>query len=590
MKQFTFLLCLCFLLTSSFYPQAQPGTLDESFGESGITITDFPNGVAFGSQAFQKDEKIVVHSSSLLVRYLPNGTLDASFGENGSVQINDALSAKDIAIQLDDKIVVCGAYVMEGRPNVGLQRFLPDGKVDSSFGDNGLVVTNFQEWDGVNSIAIQPDEKILVSGSISESEISPFYAFVVRYNTNGSLDYSFGNNGIAIVYNTQGAVVSMLLQSDGKIVLGGYDRVLGSSDVKFFITRVTSSGQVDESFGNGGVTKTDFDINGEFINDMCLQNDGKIVVAGSARQWGLPIQKSYMAVARYNSNGSLDEIFGEEGKVKVEFDVPSEANGIAMQENGKIVIAGFALHEGNINFALARLTQNGVLDEIFGDGGKTETDLGSTPEKANDVSIQKSGRIIAGGSQNSNIALAGYEGDATEDPLISKIRSWIKDNAVNWHAQNADKVAYYAVEASKTSNNFKEVKRVRTEVVNNAQEKEDKIYSYAIANGETDTYYRIKAAMLNGRNFYSDVLYYSGSGGRVSVSPNPVRDVLRINGLKQAVNSELLVVNGSGNVMNRVSVKGNSVYNMNVASLKPGTYYLQVQTKEKTEIIKFVKE
>jgi len=321
------------------------GSLDMSFGTGGQVITPFEGGFASGEAVtIQKNGKIVVagfaNANFALVRYNTNGSLDVTFGDEGKVMTDFAGSdnGNAVALQKDGKIVVAG----ESDLGFSVARYNVDGSLDATFGDGGKVTTAFVIGinDNGNAVVIQKDGKIVVVGQTGPSE-SGIDIALVRYNTDGSLDASFGVGGKVITdFGSSGRGVA--LQKDGKIV------VAGISGGDFILVRYNTDGSLDVNFGVGGSVITDFGGNSDFARGVMIQKDGKIVVAGQSNAGG----DNDFAVARYNTDGSLDLSFGMEGKVITNFGGSDRGFAVALQKDGKIVAAGVA--NGATDFAVAR--------------------------------------------------------------------------------------------------------------------------------------------------------------------------------------------------------------------------------------------
>ena len=210
------------------------------------------------------------------------GDLDTSFDTDGKVTtaIGSGLdAATSIALQSDGKIVVAGQSVIGGNDDFAVVRYNTDGSLDTSFGTDGKVTTAIGAGsDAASSIALQSDGKIVVAGYSVIGGIKNFA--VVRYNTNGSLDTSFGTGGkvTTAIGNGGDIAYSIALQSDGKIVVAGYSLIAEFGD--FSVVRYNTNGSLDTSFGTGGKVTTAIGAGNDFANSMALQSDGKIVVVG----------------------------------------------------------------------------------------------------------------------------------------------------------------------------------------------------------------------------------------------------------------------------------------------------------------------
>ena len=363
------------------FVRAQTGSLDLTFGTNGVVSTAI--GLYSGglSSALQSDGKIIVAGSSTstsalsgefgLVRYNNDGTLDASFGSGGKVIINFGSgvdAGNSVAIQSDGKIVMAGQSYNGTNIDFALLRCNTDGTLDNTFGTNGKLTTNFGSSNDIaNSVVIQLDGKIIAAGYTNSGAYDDFA--IVRYNSDGTLDASFGVAG-KVTTDYQGfseRAFSVVLQGDGKIVVGGFS---GMSD--FFLTRYNTDGTLDSGFGTGGKVSTDFG-NGDNGNSLAIQSDGKIILAGVANNGNYNI----FGIARYNSDGSLDNTFGSGGKTTTDFGKYCEGKSVAIQSDSKIIVGGLAQDANSQpNFALARYNANGSLDLSFGSGGKVTTLIG----------------------------------------------------------------------------------------------------------------------------------------------------------------------------------------------------------------------
>jgi uncharacterized delta-60 repeat protein len=342
-----------------------------------------------------------------------DGDLDPTFGTGGMLMtdINRSTDiANAVAIQADGKLVVVGTAYKQNDfsgEDFVVTRHNTDGTLDNTFGVMGKVRTDFPGLAAVpSSVVIQPDGKIVVAGGAF-----PLFTFlgnfeVVRYNPNGSLDTSFGDGGIVTTIFPQGSYAfDLALQSDGKIIAAGtvfVDFNPGDqSDTDFALARYNPDGTPDTTFGTGGQVSTDFLGMEDDAFSVLIQPDGKIVAVGSAND---PATFYDFAAARYLSNGTIDTTFGVAGKVHTDFGDQNfdRARSAALQPDGRIVAAGFAIsHGGGVqNFGVARYTSSGVLDTTFSRDGKTQIDFGNCCQSATKVLLQSDGKIITVGGSN----------------------------------------------------------------------------------------------------------------------------------------------------------------------------------------------
>lgn len=416
---------ICLLLQSSF-SNAQPGTLDNTFGTGGqVTTVLGTTDDEANSSAIQSDGKIVLAGLCLngsdydfgVTRYSSNGTLDATFGTGGKV-ITAVGSSDDygnsVVLQSDGKIVVAGSSKNGTIWNFALVRYASNGSLDAAFGTGGKVTTVLGGIDDEgNSVAIQSDGKIVVAGSSKNGTDNDFA--LVRYNSNGTLDGTFGTGGkvTTAIGISDDVGYSVKIQSDGKIVLVGSSKNNVNSTL-FALARYSSNGTLDATFGTGGKVTTAIGSNNDVAYSVALQSDGKIVVSGYCS-----LSNTVFAVARYNTNGTLDATFGTGGKVTTAIGTTADINyTTALQSNGKIVSAGFSTSGPNLIFAVVRYTSNGTLDATFGTGGKVTTVIGNGGgDVAKSVMVQTDGKIVVAGTSrngtNFEFAVVRYNGDPT---------------------------------------------------------------------------------------------------------------------------------------------------------------------------------
>lgn len=366
---FTIILCSCIINTN--------GSLDNTFGNNGIVITDlFPNDyihTIINDIVIQPDDKIVAVGEITIdgidrfwvARYLPDGSLDNNFGASNQgtfaffIGPNGDYQAKAVALQSDGKIVVAGvipSISLPGTNNFSLIRINSDGVLlDYTFGNgNGYASTNFGQSFNATDVAIQDDGKIVIAGYATSESTGLDFA-IVRYNGDGTLDNTFSDDGRQTTdFSTFDDVANaMVLQPDGKIILGGTFN--SGARYNHAMVRYNSDGSIDaDSFGWGGYVIDPLGDVESQINSLLLQPDGKIIAAGVLR-WAATYFRS--AVTRYHSNGSNDDTFGDNHVAEFTF-VAGEGSivsDIVMQSDNKIVAACIAFNGADRDFAVARL-------------------------------------------------------------------------------------------------------------------------------------------------------------------------------------------------------------------------------------------
>ena len=387
------------------------GSLDTSFSDDGKVITDFSyrsdNANAVALQPW--DNKIVVAGLSsnamALARYNPDGSLDSSFGDGGMLLTYFAAGtalASSVAVQADGKIVAAGWAGDIDELDFVLARYLPDGTLDTSFSGDGMVVTDFFGGSDCGAaIAIDPDSgKIIVAGE-SYYYMSTDIA-IARYNPDGSLDTTFSSDGrVLLDLGGMDGAAAMVLQEDGRMVVAGDSDAAGTSDI--VVLRFGTNGLVEAS------EYTDFDGNADFALAVALQEDDKIVVAGFS--YSESTASGDFAVARYTVDINPDTTFSQDGKLTSDFSGDHDVGKtVLVQAGGSIVVAGM-IRGATDDFALARYTSDGSLDASFGDDGWAVTELAGSQDEANAIALQPDGRII----------LAGYSTGLTQDFALARL-------------------------------------------------------------------------------------------------------------------------------------------------------------------------
>ena len=319
------------------------GTLDPTFGSGGKRVIDFgtDDESVYGA-ALQPDGKIVLAGDSRLqpavVRLKANGTLDTSFDGDGRKLFSWGAIGRVTAVVVapNGKILLGGFSGPEGG-NIQVARLNANGAFDTTFGTAGIAAVDFGATEFGEAIARQADGRILVAGRSSTAG-----AVVARLRATGVLDPDFGGDG-RVTLPGGGSVNAVLVQPDRNIVVAGN----ASGSATMTVTRLKPDGSLDTSFGSGGTATVAFGSLANPLGGAARQPDGKIVIAGYTQDG------EDVAVARLNTNGSLDATFGTGGKATVDFGAATFGNAVALAPNGRIVVAG--QKTGGDDFAVARL-------------------------------------------------------------------------------------------------------------------------------------------------------------------------------------------------------------------------------------------
>lgn len=348
--------------------------------------------------------------------------LDTTFSSDGIVTTDISNSSYEgieaMAYQSSGKIVALGYTDSDSDNNsdIVVARYNTNGSLDSSFGTNGIAKFNFTNEDGGLGLTVGPDDKIYVVGYMTPNTL--LIPLIMRLNPNGSIDTSISFTDAIPIEQMTGlgaGITSIIIQDNGKILLGGAVVDADGDLVNGIVARLNSNGSLDSSFGTSGITLVDLGGIGGLIQKMVVQPNGKIVVVG----YNLldDDYKSDVAVARFNTNGTLDSGFGTGGRVFIDVLEGDYGYDIALQSNGKIVVVGDTYDETNDDFLVARLNTNGALDTSFGGTGVITTDFNTSfdVDEAHAVMLQTDGKIIAAGTAGDGMAMVRYLDNGTID-------------------------------------------------------------------------------------------------------------------------------------------------------------------------------
>jgi uncharacterized delta-60 repeat protein len=396
-------------------------------GPAGVVSLNITNPFGFSGSdiataiSLQADGKILLTGSTsaigdtAVVRLSTDGSLDLGFSADGILTINTITGGTDagrsIATQADGRILIAS----NSGSDIAVTRIFADGLfLDGSFGGgDGIATTNIGGTvDTAQSMTLQADGKILVTGRTTVGAENQLY--VVRHNTDGTLDTMFDGDGIAIVpvaLNVDEGF-SIKTQADGKIVVSGYGAT-SAVEHSIVAARFNGNGSLDTTFGGDGIVTTDIGVGpgtipilpnftfSEAGQGVAIQTDGRIVVAGygPTASGGTDI-----ALVRYDTDGSLDATFGTGGVVTTAVSAGTavdRAFGVALQNDGRIVVvSGVVTTEGGGDLAVLRYNSDGTLDTTFGGDGIVTIAIGpgQQAEIPTSIAIQPDGRIVIAGS------------------------------------------------------------------------------------------------------------------------------------------------------------------------------------------------
>lgn len=417
------LLLLSILISSHSFAQ---NNLDVDFGQSGIAIIPQPTlSIVYDMKMLPDGRFLAVGNSTghmVVARYHSNGSLDYSFGSNGicKIQVGGASTqGRSLLIQPDGKIVACGY----ADADFAVARYHANGTIDTSFNGTGEVKTNLEnDIPTFGSNDAVSSSALQPDGKIVVGGESDQRIALVRYNPNGRLDTTFNDSGKVMLPmgNFGSTLYDVVIKSDGKILACGYAYTSTSQD--FLLVQFKIDGRLDSTFGTNGVVFMNV-IDAEAAYGLALQSDGKIVLAGKAFAAGV--------MARFKPDGAIDSSFGIHGTV-----VDTLASGdkgyeaLALAPDGKLYASGLINTTGEDDFYIVRYHGNGRIDSSFSDSG-TATQIGIWQDRVHALLLQSDGKIIAGGYSNISASSSGRNGalaryllypNAIQDMNMSKFK------------------------------------------------------------------------------------------------------------------------------------------------------------------------
>ena len=370
---------------------AAPGDLDTSFDGNGKKTINFGGTDAANAVLVQPNGRIVVAGDGgapgtfCVARLRANGAFDTTFGSGGRRTIDfggDSGSLRGAALQADGKILLAGRSDLQ----VAVARLNPSGSLDTTFSGDGRKLFSWGGFSQATSVLVLPNGKILLGGFFGPEGGN---IQVARLNANGALDNTFGTGGKSPVdFGGDDFGHAIARQANGRILVAGHSQVTGQSVFSAVVARLRASGTIDPDFGvNGRVTLP----GGGIARAVLVQPDRQILVAGNASG------SAMMTVTRLHPNGSPDITFDGDGTATIDFGSLADlAGGAVLQPDGKIVVAGSTQDAEDV--AIARLNANGSPDATFGAAGKATVDFGvATFGFA--VALQPNGRIVVAGQR-----------------------------------------------------------------------------------------------------------------------------------------------------------------------------------------------
>lgn len=344
------------------------GHIDPKFGRKGRAV------VALGGQEFvygvviTKDQKIVIggysvrgsHADFYLLRLNVDGSVDTSFGKNGRV-VTDFGGYDELHYLVQDeqgRLIAAGFSKDKNHSNIIVARYTPQGELDPSFNQAGWVVSDFTKMDRAFGVALSKTGQLVVTGAVRKGSSDD--CFVARYQPDGFLDSTFGQDGWRIVKLSarQDMCSSVAVMEDGRIVVAGFAK-RAKTWTDMAIARLLPTGDMDTTFGKGG--DISFDVKGghDVVHALGVRADGSILIAGDYQRFIGDFYRSHlrgMVMTRLTVEGKMDMSFGNQGWFLPDFGGEEDAGceGLVLTPNGKTVLVGFARK----NFALTRVIES----------------------------------------------------------------------------------------------------------------------------------------------------------------------------------------------------------------------------------------
>ncbi|MBS1730902.1 MAG: T9SS type A sorting domain-containing protein [Bacteroidetes bacterium] len=596
-----------FITTKNIYAQA--GTPDPTFGIGGTIRENTFNG--YGYSIMLPDEKILVigsYGGLCLDRFNTDGSYDESFGMNGRSSIS--LKGKLAGVEnnktyslLDDGKIVCAAMYYPtgvfGKLNLAVVRTDSIGNLDSSFGNNGFDTLELDNATIATGLVVQPDGKIVISGDVKKSAYDEKRTFICRYMPDGGLDPSFGVGGIVITtYTNATNSNSLIINAAGKLIRGSNNNIYDTHS-SFMLESFNTDGSKDISFGENGVAKYIFGLGQDgYWNSvmymMAQQPDGKITCCGESGKG----DEESMALCRFNIDGSIDGSFGEGGGIIVPFknnsNTVSKVYELCFQPDGKIItIAG--IHESSLRgINLVRYTSSGQIDPTFGENGYGGVNNDTADIGASSIHLLSNGKIFTTGQlltyigQKTYTLLARFNNDNVLAAHFKDLKAIRENDAItiSWQTLNEDNTKSFTVERSGNGKDFLGITTLP------AKHAAGNAYSYTDKNPlNGDNYYRIKENAANGTNTYSQILKVTFADSQtISLYPNPAKNTVTLKGLNINATATIKITDMQGREISKQNFSNTSSTTLSIKTLAQGSYFILVEQEGKLTKLRLVKE
>ncbi len=416
MKKFI-LIGFAFLLASATL--AQNISLDMTYGTAGYASGQANNNF-INDAIIQADGKVVVagpldfNTEFYVSRHNVDGSYDTTFNGTGFLINESVPNSKeeiyDIIIQADGKLIISGQADVNPslfgvRNDALMVRINTDGTLDSSFGNNGYVKIDLgSEDDFMGDVAVASDGSIYAIGQTQPPASDDDIAVLLKYTATGILDSGWGTSGMVPVAISNEVVFSALrILADGSIVIGGVEEI-SSTDTDFVIVKYNADGTLATGFGTGGIVRTDFNSTFDNLNNLLIKSTGEIVALGNSGGNG---QVAGLAIAQYDSStGQLDLTFDTDGKIVI----PINSSGYGVHfgrqiketSDGGLFAIAQTIANNNYDFNITRLNSDGSAVTAFGNNGQFLVADAARQDYARNILLQDDGKIIIAGMRTSS--------------------------------------------------------------------------------------------------------------------------------------------------------------------------------------------
>lgn len=466
-------------------------------------------------------------------------TIDSTFGINGVINA-DTGAVKAITRDNYGNILVVGSKFTGSIYEIIVYKYDPNGSLDASFGDNGSVtITHGGLYNIGYSIKVQPDDKILIGG-YSQSSSAKFYT-LTRLNENGTLDSSFGNNGkirISNIYAYFLSPVALSLQSDSKIVFCATSRIDTISNLwGVIIVRYLPNGAIDSTYGTAGIVKIIYQLPLDF-NSLIVKESNKIVIAS------IQDDNNIFVMHGINPDGSIDNTFGDNGIIQL---AKEEAdNPYIAYQNDKLILLGQVRHLWRLVFYLTRFNDDGTVDNTFGDQGEYFLHIGSSDSRPAAIIIGPDDKIF----------IAGHQYVTNEDPIILAAF-----NNNGWLDLTFGNNGYFSSVIPGYNLMARDVLLL-----------ED---NQLITLGELQLSASVSKVVLLKHSFLETSISEIPNTLSISISPNPATSYFNLQ-TNTRNKLQIQIFDAVGKLMVEKSLAGDLQYLVNLRSLSNGLYYVRI--------------